>query len=548
MVAVQQNGSALQYASEELRGDPGLVMVAVQQNGMALKYASKELKNDLAIVLAAVEEDYEALKYASEKLRANRDFVLEAVKKNGFVLNLLRYEFKDDPIIVQEAVKQHGWALIFASAKLGKDPTIVQEAVKQNGKALQFVKDYDYLVDKETYKNIVQEAVKQNGNALQYVSSNLALSSPETYKNIVQEAVKQYPFAILHQENEAIGFEKEEDRSIHLKAFQRQAEILAQEPKETYRYRELYNEHVKHFQQLWSNNVDCISLMHRESKKDPIVIKAILSKPNLPEDVLLESLLYCFQKSPDIEMQELENLVLKRELELVSEKISQSDLSPYCRYSLLIHLQRVADQLYDLPPEQGEKWNRFIYSLKAQGLVIDCELQDLLFPTRNNPSQSASSGGASSSEPTLIEPKPPYKYSNQDNFLNAVLEHPEYVKYIPDYVKKENVKHYKEMITSAVRKNSDVLEYIKEDLSKSDVNFLAKLQRIVREKYNPGSSSGTRGGGYPSSPPGVFIGRATREGGYPSFAPQSRVTRAAARGVGDAARGVGDASSSRGRY
>ena len=404
------------------------------------------------------------------------------------------------------------------------------------------------LSSPETYKNIVQEAVKQNGNALQYVSSNLALSSPETYKNIVQEAVKQYPFAILHQENEAIGFEKEEDRSIHLKAFQRQAEILAQEPKETYRYRELYNEHVKHFQQLWSNNVDCISLMHRESKKDPIVIKAILSKPNLPEDVLLESLLYCFQKSPDIEMQELENLVLKRELELVSEKISQSDLSPYCRYSLLIHLQRVADQLYDLPPEQGEKWNRFIYSLKAQGLVIDCELQDLLFPTRNNPSQSASSGGASSSEPTLIEPKPPYKYSNQDNFLNAVLEHPEYVKYIPDYVKKENVKHYKEMITSAVRKNSDVLEYIKEDLSKSDVNFLAKLQRIVREKYNPGSSSGTRGGGYPSSPPGVFIGRATREGGYPSFAPQSRVTRAAARGVGDAARGVGDASSSRGRY
>ena len=52
MVAVAQNGSALQYASDELKNDKEIVMAAVAQNGSALQYASDELKKDQEIQAA----------------------------------------------------------------------------------------------------------------------------------------------------------------------------------------------------------------------------------------------------------------------------------------------------------------------------------------------------------------------------------------------------------------------------------------------------------------------------------------------------------------
>ena len=46
MAAVKNNGSALQYASDELQADKEVVLMAVKQNGYAINYASEELKND----------------------------------------------------------------------------------------------------------------------------------------------------------------------------------------------------------------------------------------------------------------------------------------------------------------------------------------------------------------------------------------------------------------------------------------------------------------------------------------------------------------------
>lgn len=51
--AVQWNGNALRYASDELRGNRDVVLAAVKRNGRALKYASDELQADKELVLAA---------------------------------------------------------------------------------------------------------------------------------------------------------------------------------------------------------------------------------------------------------------------------------------------------------------------------------------------------------------------------------------------------------------------------------------------------------------------------------------------------------------
>ena len=49
LAAVQQNGRALKYASEELQADREVVLAAVQQNGEALTYASRELQAKLLL-------------------------------------------------------------------------------------------------------------------------------------------------------------------------------------------------------------------------------------------------------------------------------------------------------------------------------------------------------------------------------------------------------------------------------------------------------------------------------------------------------------------
>jgi hypothetical protein len=49
---VKQDGFALEYAAEELKGCGEIVMAAVKQFGWALEYASDELKDDPEMVLA----------------------------------------------------------------------------------------------------------------------------------------------------------------------------------------------------------------------------------------------------------------------------------------------------------------------------------------------------------------------------------------------------------------------------------------------------------------------------------------------------------------
>ena len=54
MAAVNQNGLALEFASEELQNDRAIVIAAVQNNCIALQYASEELQNNLEIVVTVL--------------------------------------------------------------------------------------------------------------------------------------------------------------------------------------------------------------------------------------------------------------------------------------------------------------------------------------------------------------------------------------------------------------------------------------------------------------------------------------------------------------
>ena len=96
LVAVQQDGRALEGACETLRGDKDVVLAAVQQNGPVLRFASEELRGDKDLVLAAVKNDGRALRFASEELRGDKDLVLTAVQQNVMAVDFASEELRGD--------------------------------------------------------------------------------------------------------------------------------------------------------------------------------------------------------------------------------------------------------------------------------------------------------------------------------------------------------------------------------------------------------------------------------------------------------------------
>jgi hypothetical protein len=74
MVAVRQNGCALQYASGQLNRDGEIILEAVKQNGLALCLVYKRLRNDKSIVLEAVKQDTDAIKFISKQLSDDKEF------------------------------------------------------------------------------------------------------------------------------------------------------------------------------------------------------------------------------------------------------------------------------------------------------------------------------------------------------------------------------------------------------------------------------------------------------------------------------------------
>ena len=138
LIAVNQNGFALQYATEEQKNDPNIVLAAVKQNGQALMYASYDLKKNPEIVKAAIEQDCDAFKSASPRLQNNPDLVLMSVEKNGLLLWYAAENLQNDPNIVLAAVKENPLALSYASPRLKKDRSLLKIAVEGSPLALRF--------------------------------------------------------------------------------------------------------------------------------------------------------------------------------------------------------------------------------------------------------------------------------------------------------------------------------------------------------------------------------------------------------------------------
>jgi len=189
--AIQQNWLALKYAGAEARADLGILKAAMQKNARAYQYACEEAWNSKDFVLEAVKQtqDVSLLQYASEDLRADggllcaaarvdpsairyaaeaawseRDFVLVAVRQKGILLQRASEELRADRMVVLEAAEQDVKAVEFASEALWSDEEFVFEAVQLQGMLIQ-----QASAEVQASRAVVLAAVMQDGKAFQHV-------------------------------------------------------------------------------------------------------------------------------------------------------------------------------------------------------------------------------------------------------------------------------------------------------------------------------------------------------------------------------------------
>lgn len=111
MIAVNQNGCALQFIHQSHLEEIDITLAAVKNNGLALEYVSDMLKDNPAVVSFAVQQDLSAFDYAASSLRGDVTFIISLIKQVPNFLLVVDEDLKRDqrlmPLIAQYHVP-HG--------------------------------------------------------------------------------------------------------------------------------------------------------------------------------------------------------------------------------------------------------------------------------------------------------------------------------------------------------------------------------------------------------------------------------------------------------
>merc|ERR1711998_563442 len=117
---VQRDGKYLYFADLNLKMNRDIVLEASKQNGSAIQFACEELRSDGELARIAVRQSLHNLNYLSNELRANREFILEALQAHPqdfgpLVLELVPQDLRIDREIVTLAARRHSFELQFTS-------------------------------------------------------------------------------------------------------------------------------------------------------------------------------------------------------------------------------------------------------------------------------------------------------------------------------------------------------------------------------------------------------------------------------------------------
>ena len=208
--AVNQNPVAFQFVGTQCRGNRELTMLAVRCDGLLLRLASAELRNDQDIVYAAVCSNAAALQYASIELRDNRVIALAAVSRLTpfqraprfradpfqFISNRLR----DDKEVVLAAVNVTPFVLQFAGPTCRQDEDVAHQAMLRSSRALEYL-DCSFKMNKTFLLRVLDLPVSEGmesvddlrGDLIQFLDDHL-----RDDKEIVLTAVRKEGFVLRY--------------------------------------------------------------------------------------------------------------------------------------------------------------------------------------------------------------------------------------------------------------------------------------------------------------------------------------------------------------
>mmetsp|Transcript_49190 Transcript_49190/g.90737 ORF Transcript_49190/g.90737 Transcript_49190/m.90737 type:complete len:174 (-) Transcript_49190:104-625(-) len=89
LIAVRQDGRALQHAPECCRSDPEIVLAAMQQNGQPLQWAAESCRSDREIAQTAVQNSFLglAIQWVADELVEDASFAAD-VKQHCYILKV----------------------------------------------------------------------------------------------------------------------------------------------------------------------------------------------------------------------------------------------------------------------------------------------------------------------------------------------------------------------------------------------------------------------------------------------------------------------------
>ncbi|EFC38147.1 predicted protein [Naegleria gruberi] len=174
MAAAKSSGHALKFVHESLRNDREIVELAISHCWSFIGSAGEEIKNDREIIMKAImrNEQGSAFQYASRELKLDKKFVLEVVRKSkGFALEYALEELiKDREFLVEilEIPERSSTSTFYIARFIKDDRDLILLTAKYDGFIIKYINP-EFKKDKE----IVFEAVSQNVNVFQHIDKSL---------------------------------------------------------------------------------------------------------------------------------------------------------------------------------------------------------------------------------------------------------------------------------------------------------------------------------------------------------------------------------------
>ncbi|MEC7030592.1 MAG: DUF4116 domain-containing protein [Pseudomonadota bacterium] len=100
MIAVNQNGCALQFVHQSHLEEIDITIAAVKNNGLALEHVSDMFKDNPTVVSFAVQQDLFAFNYAAPSLRRDITFIISLIKQVPNFLLVVDEDLKDNPRLI----------------------------------------------------------------------------------------------------------------------------------------------------------------------------------------------------------------------------------------------------------------------------------------------------------------------------------------------------------------------------------------------------------------------------------------------------------------